>query len=395
MKLEWKTEQRTPNQLLPLEINPRKISEEKRGKLIDSLKKFNLAEIPTINADNKIISGHQRITGLQLMGRGEELIDVRVPNRMLTEKEVKEYNLISNTHAGEFDHEMLDEFFNDLDFEALGVSIPEAVIDEDEVVNVEPAEDPDEFEVPNEIETDIVLGDLFQIGNHRLLCGDSTNSDDVAKLMGGELADIVHTDPPYNIDYGGGTKKREKIANDKLDNFNQFLYDVYVNLNINVKAGGAIYVWHASTETHNFISEFIKAGFLFKSYIVWNKDNSTFGRSDYHRKHEPAIYGWKEGAAHKWCGDRKQVTVWDVKRPMRSDEHPTMKPIELCYIPLNNSSEKGDLVLDVFLGSGSTMVASHILNRKCYGMELDPKYCQVIIDRMKKTFPGIEVKKLN
>ncbi|MEE8322163.1 MAG: site-specific DNA-methyltransferase, partial [Candidatus Bathyarchaeia archaeon] len=252
----------------------------------------------------------------------------------------------------------------------------------------------DGFEPPkDEVETDIVLGDLFEIGEHRLLCGDSTDSDAVANLMNGVKADMIHTDPPYNIAYEGGSKKREKIENDDLEDFPQFLLDVYLNLFLFTKEGGAIYVWHASSETHNFISKFIEAGFLFKSYIVWNKNNSTFGRSDYHWKHEPCVYGWKEGAAHKWYGDRKQTTVWDIDRPSRSDEHPTMKPIPLCSKPMENSSKIGDVILDVFLGSGSTMVASHQLERKCYGMELDPKYCQVIIDRMKELDPSIKIKR--
>jgi site-specific DNA-methyltransferase (adenine-specific) len=252
----------------------------------------------------------------------------------------------------------------------------------------------DDFEVPDGgIETDIVLGDLFEIGEHRLLCGDSTDSDAVAKLMDGNLADICHTDPPYNVDYDGGSKKRESIANDKLDDFPKFLYDVYTTISTALKKGSAIYVWHASLETHNFIQQFLNAGFLFKSYIVWNKNNSTFGRSDYHWKHEPCIYGWLEGASHKWHGDRKQTTVWDIDRPSRSEEHPTMKPIVLCSKPLENSSTIGDIVLDVFLGSGSTMVAAHQLKRKCFGIELDPKYCQVIVDRMLKLDPSLKVKR--
>lgn len=251
---------------------------------------------------------------------------------------------------------------------------------QEEEIHLEAKEDDFVEEVPEIPIT--VLGDLYEIGEHRLLCGDSTCSDAVAKLMNGELADICHTDPPYNIDYEGGSKKREKIANDKLEDFPKFLYNVYTTISTALKKGGAIYVWHASSETHNFIQQFLNAGFLFKSYIVWNKNNSTFGRSDYHWKHEPCIYGWLEGASHKWYGDRKQTTVWDIERPSRSDEHPTMKPIPLCSKPLENSSKQGDIVLDVFLGSGSTMVAAHQLERKCYGMELDPKYCDVIVKRM-------------
>jgi site-specific DNA-methyltransferase (adenine-specific) len=278
--------------------------------------------------------------------------------------------------ANEWDADKLDEW---------GLDVPNF---DTEVLEAEE----DDFDTTPPENPITVLGDLYDIGEHRLLCGDSTDSDQVAKLMNGQKADMVHTDPPYNIDYEGGSKKREKIANDKLDDFPKFLYDVYTTLATALKKGGAIYVWHASSETHNFIQQFLNAGFLFKSYIVWNKNNSTFGRSDYHWKHEPCIYGWLDGASHKWCGDRKQTTVWDIDRPSRSDQHPTMKPIPLCSKPLENSSDIGDIILDVFLGSGSTMVAAHQINRKCYGMELDPKYCDVIVNRMIALDPSIEIK---
>lgn len=204
---------------------------------------------------------------------------------------------------------------------------------------------------------------------------------------------MVFTDPPYNIAYEGGSKKRDKIENDKVVDFYKFLYDVYVNYFINIKSGASIYVCHADTERINFTKAFIDAGFHLSSVIIWAKDNSTFGRQDYFWKHEPILYGWNNKGAHKWCGDNKQDTVWNIKRPSRSDEHPTMKPIELVSKALNNSSKSEDLVCDLFLGSGSTMVASHQLNRKCYGIEIDPKYCQVIIDRMLKLDPNIVIKK--
>ncbi len=173
-------------------------------------------------------------------------------------------------------------------------------------------------------------------------------------------------------------------------------YNMSMARKLNGNGQGYVMNYNAGTEDTPKaaqIQQFLNAGFLFKSYIVWNKNNSTFGRSDYHWKHEPCIYGWLEGASHKWYGDRKQTTVWDIERPSRSDEHPTMKPIPLCSKPLENSSKQGDIILDVFLGSGSTMVASHQLKRKCYGMELDPKYCQVIIDRMKKLDPTLVIKR--
>jgi DNA modification methylase len=366
--------------------NPRIIKDEKFAKLVESIKSFpemlKLRPI-VVNEDMVVLGGNMRLKACKEAGL--KVVPVIKANE-LSEDQQKEFIIKDNVGFGEWDYSMLA---NEWDVEQLtewGLDIPD--------FKIEGEAQEDDFDVPEGgIETDIVVGDLFEIGEHRLLCGDSTCSDQVAKLMNGQLADICHTDPPYNIDYEGGSKKREKIANDKLEDFPKFLYDVYTTISTALKKGGAIYVWHASSETHNFIQQFLNAGFLFKSYIVWNKNNSTFGRSDYHWKHEPCIYGWLEGASHKWHGDRKQTTVWDIDRPTRSDEHPTMKPIPLCSKPLENSSQKGDVVLDVFLGSGSTMVASHQLKRKCYGMELDPKYCQVIIDRMIKLDPSIKITK--
>jgi len=366
--------------------NPRIIKDDKFKKLVESIKGFpEMANVRPIivNTDMIVLGGNMRLKAMREAGWKEA--PIQIVN--WDEQKQKEFIVKDNVGFGEWDW---DDLANNWDVEELtkwGLDIPNF---EPEVLEAEE----DDFAVPDGgIETDIVLGDLFEIGEHRLLCGDSTDSDQVAKLMNGDLADMCHTDPPYNIDYEGGSKKREKIANDKLDDFPKFLYDVYTTISTALKKGGAIYVWHASTETHNFIQQFLDAGFLFKSYIVWNKNNSTFGRSDYHWKHEPCIYGWLDGASHKWYGDRKQTTVWDVDRPSRSDEHPTMKPIDLCSKALINSSTINDVVLDVFLGSGSTMVASHQLKRKCYGMELDPKYCQVIVDRMKKLDPTLVIKK--
>jgi len=367
--------------------NPRIIKDDKFNKLVKSIKEFpKMLEIRPIvvNNDMVVLGGNMRLKACKEAGLKEVSI---IKASDLTEEEQKQFIIKDNVGFGEWDWEIIA---NEWDVEQLsewGLDVPA-----DFVTELEAKED--EFDVPEGgIETDIVLGDLFEIGQHRLLCGDSTDSDSVAKLMNGELADMCHTDPPYNINYQGGSKKREKIANDKLDDFPKFLYDVYTTISTALKKGGAIYVWHASSETHNFIQQFLDAGFLFKSYIIWNKNNSTFGRSDYHWKHEPCIYGWLDGASHKWCGDRKQTTVWDIDRPSKSEEHPTMKPIALCSKPLENSSIIGDVILDVFLGSGSTMVASHQLKRKCYGMELDPKYCQVIIDRMKKLDSNLVIKR--
>ena len=368
--------------------NPRLIKDDKFRKLVKSIQEFpQMLELRPIVVDenNIVLGGNMRLKACKEAGLKEVYI-VRAEN--LTELQKDEFIVKDNVGFGEWDWDMLANEWDTEKLDEWGLDLPVDL----SVTELESEED--DFSVPEGgIETDIVLGDLFEIGEHRLLCGDSTCSDTVAKLMNGEKADMCHTDPPYNIDYEGGSKKREKIANDKLEDFPQFLYDVYTTISTVLKKGGAIYVWHASSETHNFIQQFLNAGFLFKSYIVWNKNNSTFGRSDYHWKHEPCIYGWLDGASHKWYGDRKQTTVWDIERPSRSDEHPTMKPIALCCKPLENSSAVGHIVLDVFLGSGSTMVAAHQLKRKCYGMELDPKYCQVIINRMLTLDPTLKVKR--
>jgi DNA modification methylase len=370
--------------------NPRTIRDDKFKKLVKSIHDFPqmLDKRPLVcftDTDGKLVvlGGNMRLKAAKEVGL-KELPVVLADD--WTEEQKAQFLIKDNVGFGEWNW---DELKSDWDLEKLedwGLDLPDFEGEELEAQE-------DDYEIPDVVQTDIVLGDLFEIGEHRLLCGDSTDSKAVARLMDGEFADICHTDPPYNIDYEGGSKKREKIANDKLDDFPKFLYNVYTTISTALKKGGAIYVWHASSETHNFIQQFLNAGFLFKSYIIWNKNNSTFGRSDYHWKHEPCIYGWLEGASHKWHGDRKQTTVWDIDRPSRSDEHPTMKPIPLCSKPLENSSVVGDIVLDVFLGSGSTMVASHQLKRKCYGMELDPNYCQVIIDRMRKLDPTLTIKK--
>ena len=367
--------------------NPRIIKDDKFSKLVKSIQEFpKMLEIRPIvvNADMIVLGGNMRLKACKEAGLKEVPI---IFADELTEDEQRQFIIKDNVGFGEWDWDMIANEWEAEELEEWGLDVPDFGITE------EPAAEEDDYEMPDEVQTDIVLGDLFEIGEHRLLCGDSTDSDQLAKLMDGKMADMCHTDPPYNINYEGGSKKREKIANDKLDDFPKFLYDVYTTISTGLKKGGAIYVWHASSETHNFIQQFLDAGFLFKSYIVWNKNNSTFGRSDYHWKHEPCIYGWLEGASHKWCGDRKQTTVWDIDRPSKSEEHPTMKPIPLCSKPIENSSDINDIILDVFLGSGSTMVASHQLKRKCYGMELDPKYCQVIVDRMKKLDPSLVIKK--
>jgi DNA modification methylase len=368
--------------------NPRIIKDDKFQKLVKSIKEFpemlNIRPI-VVNADMVVLGGNMRLKACKEAGLKEVAI---IKAEDLTEEQQKQFIIKDNVGFGEWDWE---DLANNWDAEQLtdwGLDIPDF---KPEVLEAEE----DEFEVPDGgIETDIVLGDLFEIGEHRLLCGDSTDSDQVAKLMNGQKADMVFTDPPYNVAYEGGSKKRDAIANDKITDFYKFLYDIYTNCFLFMNDGSPIYVAHSEFERTNFTSAFIDAGFKFSSIIVWVKNNSTFSMNkDYKWKHEPIIYGWKQGKERIWQGDNKQDTVWNIDRPSRSEEHPTMKPVQLCEKAINNSSNIYSLILEPFTGSGSTMVASHQLKRRCYGMELDPKYCQVIVDRMVKLDPTLEVKR--
>lgn len=394
-KLKWETKKVKVKDLIELDINPRKISDAKKQKLIESLEKFNLAEIPAVNTDMQIIGGNQRVSALMMVGRGDEEIDVRVPNRKLTKKEVKEYAIISNTHAGEFDFEILEVEFADVELAEIGFDIPgwddwQIQLDKDLVGDVQE----DDFDVPvGGSETDIVEGDIFEIGQHRLICGSSTQADTWHRLMGQELADLIITDPPYNIDYKGRANGH-KIKNDKQSdaNFYQFLYDFYTALGSFTKAGGVWYVWHNEKECVNFYTSFKDAGLEWGKTLIWNKNNLGMG-SDYRNKHEPCIYGWKTGEKHKWYSDKSQTTVLNFERPQRNAEHPTMKPIPLIAYLMGNSSKADDIVADGFGGSGTTMVAAQQTKRRCRMMELDPRYCQVIIDRMRKLEPGIQILK--
>ena len=263
----------------------------------------------------------------------------------------------------------------------------------------------DDFDPDAHYETKVKAGEVWQLGEHRLMCGDSTDADAVAKLMNGERADLWLTDPPYNVEIVGGShiyspserKKQGKltIQNDKMsdDKFVQFLTSAF-NAAFNVLNDGAsFYIWSADKTFYQFLQALDNAKAKMRQIFIWNKNQFIFGRSDYHPKHEPCIYGWKEGS-HNWYGDRKQSTVFDFDKPQRSDEHPTMKPIGLFGYQMQNSSKEGDIILDSFGGSGTTMIACEQLGRKCRMMELDPHYCTVIIARWEK-LTGQKAVKLN
>jgi DNA modification methylase len=368
--------------------NPRIIKDDKFKKLVTSIKEFpQMLDIRPIvvNDEMVVLGGNMRLKACIEAGLKEVSI---IKASELTPEQQNEFIIKDNVGFGEWNW---DDLANSWDTEQLtewGLDIPNF-----EVTNLEAEED--DFAVPDGgTETDIVLGDLFEIGEHRLLCGDSTDSDSVAKLMNGEKADIMVTDPPYNVAYEGKTKEAMTIQNDKMSNtdFKTFLDSFFSCSLIELKAGSPIYVF-CPIEDGAFLNSFLSSGFKLQSILIWLKNTIVMGRKDYNYKHEPILYGWKEGAAHKWYGNHDKSTIIECNKPPRNGEHPTMKPIELLETVLNNSSKLKDIVLDLFLGSGSTMVASHQLKRKCYGMELDPKYCQVIIDRMKKLDPTLIIKR--
>lgn len=369
--------------------NPRIIKDDKFHKLVESIKTFpRMLEIRPIvvNKDMIVLGGNMRLRACK--EAGIKKVHVIFADD-LTEEQQREFIIKDNVGFGEWDWAMLANEWDTDELTEWGLDI----IDFDTKELPEATED--DYEIPDEIQTDIVLGDLFEIGEHRLLCGDSTQLNTFEKLFGNQMADLVITDPPYNVSYEGKTKDKLTIKNDKQsnENFYQFLYDFYTALSTFTKAGGCWYVWHADLEGANFRKAMGDAGIQVRQCLIWVKNTMVMGRQDYHWQHEPCLYGWKEGAAHGWYSDRKQTTVLNFDRPTRNTEHPTMKPVLLISYQIKNSSKEGDIVADAFGGSGTTMIACHQLNRKSYLVEYDPKYCQVIIDRMKKLDPSLVIKR--
>lgn len=383
------------SELIPDDRNANKHSEYGMQRLEKGLRENGLGRSILISADNKVIAGNGVTETAGTIGiekvkvietDGTEIIAVKRTDIKSGTKEFYAMALSDNIIAKEnivMDAEVVDAICEEYEIE-------EWKSEEATAKAVE-----DDYEIPDKIQTDIVLGDLFEIGPHRLLCGDSTQTDTFNRLFGQDLADLVVTDPPYNVDYTGKTKDALKIENDKKSDgdFYQFLYDFYTALGSYTKAGGAWYVWHADSEGANFRKAMADAGIMVKQCLIWVKNTMVMGRQDYHWQHEPCLYGWKEGAAHGWYSDRKQTTVLNFDRPQRNAEHPTMKPVPLISYQIGNSSKQGDIVADGFGGSGTTMVACHQMNRKAYLVEYDPKYCQVIIDRMRKLDPSLEIKR--
>ena len=378
MPIQWNSEKRNISDLKLAEYNPRQASEKDIKDLSSSIDRFNLADPIIINKNNNVIGGHFRIRILKDKGITEA--DVRVPDTILTEDQEKELNLRLNKNLGDWDFDGLANFDEEM--------LKDVGFDSDELDKIFQLDDDDNADDVPEVRdnTDIKLGDIFELGGHRLACGDSTKREDVEKLMAGQKADMVFTDPPYNCDYGSSKveHKAKPIAGDKQSDsewiaFNQKLID---NIKLFYK-GGDIYIWGASSgDGMRQRVLFIDSGFHWSATIVWKKNRLVLSPAKYQRLYEPCFYGWFDKSSY--CGNRKQVEVWEEDRPSSSKQHPTMKPIIVCERGIFNSTSREDIVLDFFGGSGSTLIACERLNRKCYMMELDPKYCQVIIDRWEK-----------
>lgn len=390
-KLEWYTEKRKVKDLIPFEYNPRILTDERKEKLRRSLERFNLAEIPAINKDNIILAGHQRVKVMLELNMGEDVIDVRVPNRMLSETEMKEYNVTSNISVGFWDLDILDEAFADIDLLGLGLDVSAIDIPEPDLSRFQKEE---EFEFDPEPPSDpvTVKGDIYEFKSlakgliHRVHCADSTRIEDWHKTMDSKQADLLLTDPPYNVDYTGGTKEKLKIENDSMSDsdFFSFLEAFYSCAFTYLSEGSPFYIFHADSEGANFRRALTKVGFKLAQCLVWVKNTMVMGRQDYHWMHEPILYGWKLGSAHNWYSDRKQKTVLTFDKPMRNAEHPTMKPLDILEYLIGNSSKAKDLVVDGFLGSGSTLIACEKSLRNCFGHEMGANYCDVIVRRWVK-----------
>ena len=374
------------SRLLPYARNSRTHSEEQVAQVAASIKEFGWTNPILVDEENMIIAGHGRLLAAQRLDLGS-VPTIRLEN--LTQAQKRAYVIADNKlalNAG-WDEELLGleiAELKDLDFdlELTGFDTKEL----DHLLGEASKTDgfTDEDDVPDVTDTPITqLGDIWELGAHRLICADATDVKQIERVMNGRLADMLLTDPPYNVDYVGKTKDALRIQNDKMSDsgFLLFLQEAFSAADTFMKKGAVFYVWHADSEGYNFRTACKDIGWQVRQCLLWVKNSMVMGRQDYHWLHEPCLYGWKEGASHLWASDRKQTTVLNFDRPSRSSEHPTMKPVELIEYQMLNNTKGQDLVLDLFGGSGSTLIAAEKNGRHCVTSELDPKYCDVIIKR--------------
>lgn len=349
----------------------------------ESIKQYGFKVPIILDRNGVIVAGHTRKRAAELLGL--ETVPCYIAAD-LTPEQVRAYRLADNK-TGElatWDFEKLEKELAELT--AFDVDMSQFGFDESIFDELEETPEVVEDEIPTVesiTESLVKSGEVWKLGKHTLICGDSTKQETVNKLMNGAAADLWLTDPPYNVNYEGSTKEKLTIQNDNLSDreFYEFLKDSFSAAESALKAGGGFYIWHADSEGYNFRKACKYTGLSVRQCLIWNKNALILGRQDYQWKHEPCLYGWKDGAAHYFTSDRTLTTVLDFDKPQRNGDHPTMKPVELFSRLIQNSTKKGGIVLDTFGGSGTTLIACEQLDRVCYMCELDPKYCDVIIKR--------------
>ena len=370
--------------LVMAEYNPRQLTKDQYTQLKDSIMRFGLVDPLIVNKNkerkNILVGGHQRLRIAKEMGV-ESIPCVEVD---LTLDQEKELNIRLNKNVGEWDFDALANYFDVGELTEWGFSNDDLQFYEDE-----PKQGLiDDDEIPEVEEPITQAGDLWILGEHRLLCGDATKKEDVDLLMDGKKADMVFTDPPWNVNYGenlaNGKYKDRKIINDSMstEDFKSFINQSFISLKNSSKEGCMTYIVMSAQEWGNLMLTLKENDYHWSSTIIWNKSSLIISRKDYHTKYEPIWYGWLNGESRlKPLKDRKQSDVWDIQKPSSSKLHPTTKPIELVERAVINSSYEKNIIIDVFLGSGSTLIACEKTNRKCFGMEIDPHYCDVIVKR--------------
>lgn len=380
-----KVEQWPIEKLVPYAKNSRTHSEEQVAQIAASIKEWGFTTAVLVDESGSIIAGHGRVMAARKLGMASLPVMVA---KDWSDAQKRAYVIADNKlalNAG-WDNDLLALELGELG--DLGFDLELTGFTDEEIKALMPVEvtegltDPDEAPpVPENPVT--VPGDVWVMGQHRLLCGDSTSVDDLAKLCEGQMVDMWLTDPPYNVAYEGGTKEKLTIQNDSMgdDQFRQFLRDAYTAADTVMKAGAVFYIWHADSEGYNFRGAAKDAGWTVRQCLIWKKSSLVLGRQDYQWQHEPCLYGWKDGAGHLWASDRKQTTILEFDKPARNGEHPTMKPVALFEYQLLNNTKGGDIVLDSFGGSGTTLIAAEKNGRVARLMELDPKYCDVIVKR--------------
>lgn len=382
-EMQWKT--LSVDVLRPAAYNPRKklkAGDKEYEKIKNSILEFGYVEPIIVNYDMTVIGGHQRLTVLKDLGYKEvQCVVVHIED----EHKVKALNIALNKITGAWNEQLLADLLVDLqnvDFntDLTGFEAPEIEQLFSKVHNQDIKED--DFDVEEELKNPPISrkGDIWLLGRHRVICGDSTLPETYTKLMEGRKANLVLTDPPYNVNV---EETAGKIQNDNMpdEDFYKFLFAAFVNMEQNMEHDASIYVFHADSKGLIFRQAFHDAGFYLSGCCIWKKNALVLGRSPYQWQHEPCLFGWKVGGKHQWYSDRKQTTIWEYDRPKSSKEHPTMKPVVLMAYPIKNSCMSNCIVLDPFLGSGSTLIACEETDRICYGIELDEKFADVIVNR--------------